>query len=57
MNGNVEKIRKAVDEIERASYNEMAKSITLERSKEIRHALEKICEWAERLTDTINIIK
>ena len=57
MNGNVDKIRKAVDEIERASYNEMANSITFERSKEIRHALEKIFEWTERLTDTISIIK
>lgn len=50
---SVDKIRKAVDEIERATYDEMAKSTTLERSKEIKHALDKLCEWAERLTNAI----
>lgn len=50
---SIDKIRKAVDEIERATYDEMAKSTTIERSKELRKALDKVCKWAERLTDTI----
>lgn len=48
---SIDKIREAVDEIERATYNEMAKSTTLERSKELRKALDKVCEWADRLTN------